>query len=67
MKVNLVKDAKGKVIATFENAVAGGPTVRPVLKPGHSIHEVDAPEEYKADLKAFYKQHSKGRPTRSRQ
>ncbi len=58
MKINLVKDEKGKVVATFENAVAGGPSVRPVLKPGHKVHEVEAPENYKADIKAFYKQHS---------
>ena len=48
MKVNLVKDANGKVVATFENAVAGGPSVKPVLKPGHKVHEVDAPENYKS-------------------
>lgn len=37
MKVNLVKDANGKVVATFENAVAGGPSIKPVLKPGHKV------------------------------
>ncbi|MBV8280335.1 MAG: hypothetical protein JO170_34440 [Verrucomicrobia bacterium] len=58
MKINLVKDANGKVVATFENAVAGGPVVKPVLKPGHKVHEVEAPEDYKKDIKAFYKQHS---------
>jgi len=59
MKVNLVKDANGKVVATFEHAVAGGPSLRPVLKEGHTVHEVDAPENYKENVKAFYKQHSR--------
>ncbi|HLJ91845.1 MAG TPA: hypothetical protein VKU02_01500 [Gemmataceae bacterium] len=59
MKVNLVKDANGKVIATFENAVAGGPSLRPVLKPGHKVHEVEAPADYKSNIKAFYQQHSR--------
>jgi hypothetical protein len=59
MKVNIVKDKDGKVVATFENPVAGAPTIKPVLKPGHKVHEVEAPENYKTDLKAFYNQHSR--------
>jgi hypothetical protein len=58
MKVNVVKDEDGKVVATFENATAGGPTVRPVLKPGHTVHEVEADEDYTADLTSFYQRHS---------
>jgi len=68
MKVNIVKDKNGKVVATFENAVAGGPSIRPVLKPGHTVHEVDAPENYKTNFKAFYEQHStveRRRPSKS--
>jgi hypothetical protein len=59
MKINLVKNANGKVIATFENAKAGSPSVKPVLQPKHTVHEVDAPENYKVDIKAFYQQHSR--------
>jgi hypothetical protein len=59
MKVNLVKDEKGKVIATFEKAAAGKPSIKPVLKPGHTVHEVEVAENYKADIPAFYKQHSR--------
>jgi hypothetical protein len=59
MKLNIVKDEKGKVVATFEHPVAGGPSVKPVLKPGHKVHEVEAPEDYKADIKAFYQKHSR--------
>jgi len=60
MKVNIIKDENGKVVATFEHAsVAGGPSVRPVLKPGHKVHEVEVAENYKADIKALYKQHSR--------
>jgi len=58
MKVSLVKDASGKVVATFEHAEAGGPSMKPILKPGQKVHEVEAPDNYKADIKAFYKQHS---------
>ena len=59
MKLNLVKDANGKVVATFENAAAGAPALKPVLPPKHTVHEVDAPENYKADITKFYQQHSR--------
>lgn len=59
MKVHIIKDEKGNVVATFENGVPGGPSLKPVLKPGHKVHEVEAAEDYKADIKAFYKQHSR--------
>ncbi|BCL84672.1 hypothetical protein ccbrp13_71370 [Ktedonobacteria bacterium brp13] len=58
MKINVVKDRDGKVVATFENAVAGGLSVNPVLKPGQSVYEVEAKENYKEDIKAFYEHHS---------
>ena len=59
MKINVIRDEKGKVVATFENPAPGGPSLTPVLKPGHKVHEVEAAENYKADIKAFYKQHSR--------
>lgn len=58
MKLNLVKDANGKVVATFENASSGGPQLKPVLKPGHKVEQVDAPDNYRADIKGFYAKHS---------
>ena len=58
MRINVVKDEKGKVVATFENPAAGGPTIKPVLKAGHSVHQVEAPENYTANLKSFYQHHS---------
>jgi hypothetical protein len=58
MKINVVKDKDGKVVATYENPVAGGPSVKPVLKPGHTVQEVEAPANYTTDIKAFYELHS---------
>ena len=57
MKVNVVKDRNGNVIATFENAVGDGPSVQPVLRPGQTVHEVEAAENYTADIDAFYEHH----------
>jgi hypothetical protein len=59
MKVNLVKDKEGKVVATFETPPSGGPSIAPKLKPGHKVHTVDAPDDYKKDFTAFYKKHSR--------
>lgn len=59
MKINLVKDPNGKVVATFENAVGGGPLMKPVLKPGHTVQEAEVAEDYKKDIQGLYKQHSK--------
>jgi hypothetical protein len=59
MKVNLIKDENGNVVATYENAPAGGPMIRPVLKQGHSVHEVEAQSGYANDIKALYRQHSR--------
>jgi hypothetical protein len=59
MKINVVKDEHGKVVATFENAVAGGPNAKPVLKPGHKVHEVEVAENYKTNIKAVYEHHSR--------
>lgn len=59
MKVNIVKDKDGQVIATYENATAGGPSIRPVLKSGQSVQEVEVEKDYRKDIKEFYKLHGK--------
>ena len=59
MKVNVIKDENGNVVATFENATADGASGKPVLKPGHEVHEVEAEENYTADIEAFYQRHGR--------
>jgi hypothetical protein len=59
MKINVVKDEHGKVVATFEHAVPGGPAIKPVLKPKHTVHEVEGAQDYGANLSAFYEHHSR--------
>ena len=59
MKVTLVKDPNGKVVATFEHpSKPGGPSVKPVLRPGHTLHDVEAEASYRKDLREFYNRHS---------
>jgi hypothetical protein len=59
MKVNIIRDEHGKVIATYEPPAPGGPQLKALLKPKHTEHQVDAPDSYRDNIKAFYKQHSK--------
>ena len=60
MKINLVKDKSGKVIATFEAAKANGPSVAPQIDPAlHSLQEVDVADNYLQSIDAVYAQHSK--------
>jgi hypothetical protein len=59
MKVNVIKNEHGKVVATYENSVPGGPSLRPVLEPGHKVHEVEAAADYTKDIDSFYKTHSR--------
>lgn len=59
MKINVVKDKAGKVIATFENAIGDGPAVMPELDHTHTVHEIEVTENYRQDIEAVYKQHSK--------
>jgi hypothetical protein len=59
MRLNVVKNEDGKVVATFENPVGDGPSTRPVLKPGHTVHEVEAEENYTDDIASFYEHHSR--------
>jgi hypothetical protein len=58
MKINIVKDKAGKVIATFEKAVADAPSVTPELDKSHTVHEIEVKENYRQDIQALYKQHS---------
>ena len=58
MRVNLVKDSSGKVVATYENAAPGAPSIKPALQQGFTTHEVEVPEDYKANITALYHKHS---------
>jgi hypothetical protein len=58
MKINIVKDKAGKVIATFEKPADDGPAVTPELDHTHTVHEIEVAENYRQDIQAVYKQHS---------
>ena len=59
MKINIVRDAKGKVIASAENAKGNEVPVKPETPKGHKVEEVEAPERYTQALGDFYKKLAK--------
>lgn len=59
MKLNLVKDKAGKVIATYEKAQGDGPSVTPELEHGHTVHEVEVAENYMHSIERVYDRHSR--------
>lgn len=55
MKIQVVKDASGKAIASFDAASgSAGVTVTPVLPDGHRVEEVEVPDNYLEDLSVLY-------------
>jgi hypothetical protein len=57
MKIQVVKDKNGKVVATYHKATGRGPSVEPVLEPGRTVAELEVADNFHEDVKAFYEQH----------
>lgn len=57
MKVQIVRDAQGKVIASAEVGKESEVSVKPVLEKNQTAEEVNAADRYEHDLNGFYKQH----------
>ena len=58
MKLHIVKDKSGRVIATYEKPKGDGPAVTPELETSHSVHEIEVAENYLHNIEAVYRQHS---------
>jgi hypothetical protein len=55
MKINVVKDKSGKVVATFQSASGNGPQVKPIMADGRKMEEMDVSENYHSNLVTIYK------------
>ena len=69
MKVHVVKNKSGKIIATFEpqvtSAIQMEPQVsqlEPQVSKGHKVEEIEMPEDYVSRLDILYKK----KPTRKK-
>ncbi len=58
-EVHVVRNQKGKVVATFEAASRCSLKLEPSPQKGHRVEQVDVDERYVENLKAFYKKHAK--------
>jgi hypothetical protein len=57
-QVSVVRDQNGTVVGTFEKSKPGEPQLGPVLKPGQTVHDVEAEDDYLSNIKDFYRRHS---------
>jgi hypothetical protein len=54
MKINVVKDKAGKIVATFENASGDGASAAPVLTTGHKVEEMEVADNYRSHLSKLF-------------
>jgi len=54
MKIHVLKNKSGKVIATFEAASPDG-KLEPQVPKGHKVEEVEIPSDYVSRLETIYK------------
>lgn len=59
MKIQLLRDASGKVVASSEVSNKKEISVAPDAEKGLSLEQIDSSDQYAKDLGAFYKQHEK--------
>jgi hypothetical protein len=57
-QVSVIRDQNGRVVGAFEKSEPGGPQLRPVLKPGQTVHDVEAEDDYLSNIMDFFKRHS---------
>jgi hypothetical protein len=55
MKINVVKDKSGKIVASFPERLEGGLQVHPVLTEGHKVELIEAPENYHSNPSLIHK------------
>jgi hypothetical protein len=54
MKIYVVKNSAGKVVASYEAATHGATTLAPVLNAGEKAEELDVAENYRENLHLIY-------------
>lgn len=59
MKINVVKDKSGKVVATFETSSDTAAALTPVLNQGEKVEQLEVAEDYKEKLHTLYSANGK--------
>ena len=55
MKIQVLKDRKGQIVASFEPAQGSSPTLQPQPAKGHQLESLDVPDDYARKLGVLYK------------
>jgi hypothetical protein len=59
MKLRILKDPQGNIVATSEIKYDLSPELTPKEQEGYTLEEVDVDDDYKSDLNSFYKKGAK--------
>lgn len=59
MKIRIVRDAKGKTIATYQPVPGATVSLEAKVKKGEKMEEIEAPKNHASNLEAFYKRDKK--------
>jgi hypothetical protein len=54
MKIQVLKDSTGHVVASFERRATGS-HLEPQVQAGQKVEEIEVPENYVANLHSIYK------------
>jgi hypothetical protein len=54
MKIHVVRDKSGKVVASFEPSQGTGTTMTPVLQDGERIEDLEVAGNYRENLSLLY-------------
>jgi hypothetical protein len=61
MKINVVRNNSGKIVASYEAAGQGAVSLTPVLKDGERVEEMDVPANYRDNLALLYAGNGNGK------
>jgi hypothetical protein len=59
-RVSVIRDQNGIVVGAFERPEPGETQggLSPALKPGQTVHEVEAEDDYLSNIEGFFRRHS---------
>ena len=61
MKISILRDAKGQILATYQPAVRAPASVKPKVEKEHKVEEMEVSEDYASDINAFHDRYRKSK------
>ena len=60
MRLKVVKDKSGKAVASYEHEQSGSPSLQPQVGTGHTVEDLEVPDDYAAKLHLIYQKRPAG-------